>query len=144
MKYNMPFAGSNYNRQIISAVSNTVGNAVGSIAGGSGGGLIGTAASSLINPISTIGQSHVQRGGGWGGIVGALGHQYPYLILERPELQMAENYDHSVGQPNETTDYLSNHSGEYVKVRSMHIEIGTATTNELHEIETLLAGGVIV
>lgn len=133
MKYNMPVSGSNFNRQIISAVSNTIANTIttGEIPAGS------------MNPLTNLGKSHIQRGGGWGGMVGALGHQYPFLILERPEVNLTNNYEHTIGIPNENDDYLSNYTG-YIKVRGVHMNISGATSNELNEIESILKAGVII
>jgi len=146
MKYNMPFAGSDYTRQIVSSVANIVStgaSGIGSAAAGMVGGAIGAIAD-LGNPLNWFQKGHVDRGSGWGGITGALGHQYPYLILERPELGMADNYPHTIGQPNEQTDYLSNYPGSFVKVRGCHIEIVTATSEELAELDKLLKEGVVV
>lgn len=146
MKYNMPFAGSDYNRQVVSSVANVMtagASGIASAATGQVSGAIG-AISTLGNPLNWFQKGHVDRGSGWGGITGALGHQYPYLILERPELGMADNYPHTIGQPNEQTDYLSNYQGAFVKVRGCHIEISTASSEELAELDRLLKEGVIV
>ena len=56
---------------------------------------------------------------------------------------MPDNYDHTVGIPVDTTDYLKNYSG-YVKVKGVHMEISSATSDELVEIERLLKEGVVI
>ena len=153
MKYNMPVAGSDFNRVLIGSITDTVTSCIGMVGGNlakpNGGnnalaGGLSTAVGILgMGSNSTIGKSHVSRGSTAGGLAGSLGTQYAYLILERPEQTMAENYEHTLGEPNEKTDYLINYSG-YIKVKGVHMEIANASADELTEIENLLKAGVII
>lgn len=146
MQYQVPLTASNFSSVVSSLISTA-----GTIAGGVVAGVategaaapiaVGTIASS-IGSISKA-KTQIQRGGGLGGAVGLFGVQTPYLILERPEEIYPVNYDHTVGIPNETTDYLKNYTG-FVKIKGCHIEIDNATDNEMKEIETLLKEGVVV
>ena len=101
-------------------------------------GTIGSAMSNVMNA-----KTHIQRGGGLGGAVGIFGVQKPYLILERPEQIVPENYNATIGTPAEVTDYPKNFEG-FIKIKGVNLQINTATENELNEIENLLKGGVLV
>ena len=146
MQYQIPLSASNFSQVVSSLIG-----AGASIAGGIGaivasGGMtapiaIGTATSAISNVMNA--KTHIQRGGGLGGAVGLFGVQTPYLIMERPEQIKPENYNNTVGIPNETTDYIKNYSG-YLKVKGVHIEINGAYEEEAREIERMLKEGVIV
>lgn len=145
-QYQVPLSASNMSSVISSLISSvgTVAGAIGSTV--ATGGMtapiaIGTVGSVMSNVMSA--KTHVQRGGGLGGAVGLFGVQTPYLILERPEQINPQNYNATVGSPNECTNYLSNYAG-FVKIKGVNLKINKATESELNEIENLLKGGVLV
>lgn len=144
MKYDIPITGSNFNRAIANYVMDSIGSVVGLTSSATNPSSIPSATVSSLSSIIPNNQAHVLRGGSCSGNQGILGIQYPYLILERPEMTMPDNYAHSVGIPNETMGYLRNYTDEFVKVKGVHMEITSATSDELAEIEKLLKEGVVV
>ena len=147
MQYQIPLTASNYSA-VVSSLIGTAGTIAGGVAVGLTGGMtapvaVGTATAGISNVMNA--KTHVQHGGGLGGSMGLFGVQTPYLILERPEQIYPENYEHTIGTPNESTRalaYFSNNT--FVKVRGVHMEIESATNNELNEIEELLKAGVVI
>ena len=174
-QYQIPFSATNMTRVItaIGSAVMAVGGAVatvasggaaapaaaGAAAGAGGGAAAGAAAGAtgvktaleLSGGIAAGGASlmgakeQVQRGGAMSGNLGLFGVQYPYLILQRPEQSIPQNYNDLVGKPSNVYDSIGALEG-LVKVLSVHIEdIGNqATASEKAEIERLLRSGVRV
>lgn len=116
-----------------------------------GAGIAGTIASggnmipAMMGATAGLGRMHndVSRGGSFSGNAGAMGIKKPYLIISRPQTELADKFTTFVGKPSNYTTKLSSCSG-FVKVLECHIENVNATSSELTEIETLLKGGIIV
>lgn len=144
MKYDIPLSGSNFNRAMASYILDGISSGVNIATASNDPSAIAKATMSGIESVIPNNPAHVSRGGSCSGNQGILGIQYPYLILEVPEMTTPENYAHSLGIPNERMDYLRNYTGEFVKVKGVHMEITSATSDELAEIEKLLKEGVVV
>lgn len=124
---------------IISSVIGIAGSIVGTIAsGGSLAPLALGATSGLLNA-----RTHVQHSGSLSGNSGVMGGKIPYLIISRPQTNMAENYQHLQGIPSNTYVQLSACHG-FVKVKNVNIQNIIAESEELEEIKTLLLDGVII
>lgn len=132
----------------------TSGSYAGAIAGvlSIAGGLIGTVVSGgsmipatvgVINGVSRL-RADVQKSGGFSGCSGAMGGKIPYIIVSRPQLAMAENFQHFTGLPANSMVTLSACSGR-TRVKAIHVEeINKATNEEKIMIERLLKDGVTI
>lgn len=124
---------------IVSSVIGVAGSIVGTVAsGGSLAPLALGATSGLLNA-----KTHVQHSGSLSGNSGVMGGKIPYLIIARPQTNMAENYQHLQGIPSNTYAQLSACRG-FVKVKNVNVQNIIAESEELEEIKTLLLDGVII
>lgn len=124
---------------IVSSVIGVAGSIVGTVAsGGSLAPLALGATSGLLNA-----KTHVQHSGSLSGNSGVMGGKIPYLIITRPQTNMAENYQHLQGIPSNTYAQLSSCHG-FVKVKNVNVQNIIAESEELEEIKTLLLDGVII
>lgn len=124
---------------IVSSVIGVAGSIVGTVAsGGSLAPLALGATSGLLNA-----KTHVQHSGSLSGNSGVMGGKIPYLIITRPQTNMAENYQHLQGIPSNTYTQLSACRG-FVKVKNVNVQNIIAESGELEEIKTLLLNGVII
>lgn len=119
-----------------------------SVAGGVAGTILsgGALAPALIG--GAVGASHlhtdVSHSGGFSGCAGAMGSKKPYLIVSRPQIAMADNYQHYTGIPANSKVTLGSCSG-YAKVKSVYVNsITKATEDEKNMIEAQLKAGVLV
>lgn len=119
-----------------------------SVAGGVAGTILsgGALAPALIG--GAVGASHlhtdVSHSGGFSGCAGAMGSKKPYLIVSRPQIAMADNYQHYTGIPANSRVTLGSCSG-YAKVKSVYVNsITRATEEEKNMIEAELKAGVLV
>lgn len=118
---------------------------------GIAGGVIGSLATA--NPIplaltaaSSIGKLHadVAHSGNISSNCGAMGIKKPYLIIDRPQTQLAKDFEKYQGCPSNYTTTLSNCTG-FIQVLEVHVnDIKTATSDEKQSIELLLKQGVII
>ena len=118
---------------------------------GIAGGVIGSLATA--NPIplaltaaSSIGKLHtdIAHSGSISSNCGAMGIKKPYLIINRPQTQLAEDFEKYQGYPSNYTTTLSACNG-FVQVLEVHVDdIKTATSDEKQSIELLLKQGVII
>ncbi len=134
----LPISSGSY-MGIVASVASIAGGIAGTIASG------GAAAPMLINAAGSAlnARTRVEHSGGFSGNAGAMGGKIPYLIISRPQTEIAENYQIYIGNPSNHTTTLSSCSG-YVQVKECHLEHIPATQNELNHIESLLKGGVII
>lgn len=119
-----------------------------SVAGGIAGTILsgGALAPALIG--GAVGASHlhtdVSHSGGFSGCAGAMGSKKPYLIISRPQIAMADNYQHYTGIPANSKVTLGNCNG-YAKIKSVYVNsITRATEDEKNMIEAQLKAGVLV
>lgn len=134
----LPISSGSY-MGIVSSIASIAGGIAGTIAsGGAALPMIASAAGSALNA-----RAKVEHSGGFSGNAGAMGGKIPYLIISRPQVALADNFQKYIGFPANYTTKLSACSG-FVKVLECHIENVNATSSELTEIETLLKDGIIV
>lgn len=124
---------------IVSSVIGVASSIVGTVAsGGSLAPLALGATSGLLNA-----KTHVQHSGSLSGNSGVMGGKIPYLIITRPQTNMAENYQHLQGIPSNTYTQLSACHG-FIKVKNVNVQNIIAESEELEEIKTMLLDGVII
>lgn len=97
---------------------------------------------SLIHDVMNA-KFHYQHAGAMGTGSGQLSYQTPYLTIERPNLDLADNYKSFVGYPCNKTMALSSCHG-FTQIEATRLSISGATDAEIAEITTLLVGGVII
>ena len=104
------------------------------------------------NPLAAVGgvvaginQAHldVAKSGGFTGASGATGPKKPYIIISRPQIAMARNFDVMTGYPANNTVQIKECEG-FVKCKEAHIESSTATKDELTMIESMLKNGILI
>lgn len=120
---------------------------------GIAGGVVGSLATANPVPLaiglsaaSSSGKLHtdVAHSGNISSNCGAMGIKKPYLIINRPQTQLAEDFEKYQGYPSNYTTTLSNCNG-FVQVLEVHVDdINTATSDEKQSIELLLKQGVII
>lgn len=139
-----PITSMSYNNAIMACIGIT-GGAISAIPQMASGNIIGagtTMAGSLLH--STMQQREtVQRSGSFSGNAGAMGAKKPYIIITRPQPEIAENYEDYEGYGANATVEIGNCSG-YIKCRTVDLEISGAYKSELDELEALLKGGVYI
>lgn len=134
----LPISSGSY-MGIVSSIAGIAGGIAGTIAsGGSALPLIASSAGSILNA-----RTKVEHSGGFSGNAGAMGSKIPYLIISRPQIALADNFEKYIGYPTNITTTLESCSG-FVNVLECHLENINATDSELNEIESLLKGGIIV
>lgn len=135
----MPISSGSY----IGVIANVVGVASSAIGGFASGGVAGGIAGGVTGALTRRGGTQVQHSGNFSGNAGAMGIKKPYLIIERPQTALADNYAEYIGNPSNTTVTLSSCTG-YIKMKEVHLENVPATGAELSEIEQTLKQGVII
>ena len=134
----LPISSGSY-MGIVSSIASIAGGIAGTIAsGGAALPMLASAAGSALNA-----RAKVEHSGSFSGNAGAMGGKIPYIIISRPQVALADNFQKYIGFPANYTTKLSNCSG-FVKVLECHIENVNATNSELTEIETLLKEGILV
>lgn len=134
----LPISSGSY-MGIVSSIAGIAGGIAGTIAsGGSALPLLASSAGSLLNA-----RTKVEHSGGFSGNAGAMGSKIPYLIISRPQVDLANKFERYIGYPANITTTLESCSG-FVNVLECHLENINATDSELNEIESLLKGGIIV
>lgn len=145
----LPLTSANYSSVIASGIA-AIGGVVatGVAAGATGGAVLPLVGASGIRSASSFvgNMSHsVERSGNITSNAGAMGVKKPYLIIIRNRTYDPKYYNRFYGYPANTTVTLGDpYVKGYTKVKDIHLEIKSATQQELNEIETLLKGGVIL
>lgn len=134
----LPISSGSY-MGIVTSLASAATGIVGTIASG------GALAPMLIGAAGTAlnARTNVEHSGSFSGNAGAMGGKIPYLIISRPQTELADNYENYIGNPSNTTTTLGSCSG-YVQVKECHLEGIPATQSELERIESLLKGGVLI
>ena len=134
----LPISSGSY-MGIVSSIASIAGGIAGTIAsGGAALPMIASAAGSALNA-----RTKVEHSGSFSGNAGAMGGKIPYLIISRPQIELAANYQQYIGNPSNFTTTLGNCHG-YTEVIECHLENVSATNSELDEINELLKEGVIL
>ena len=134
----LPISSGSY-MGIVSAVAGVAGGIAGTIAsGGSALPLIASSAGAMFNA-----HTRVEHSGGFSGNAGAMGGKIPYLIISRPQTEMADGFENYIGYPSNFTATIGSCTG-FIKVIECHVENTSATKSELEEIDSILKEGVII
>lgn len=107
------------------------------------GGVTTPAVGAVVGGVAASANSNVGKSGGFSGNSGAMGGKIPYLILQRPQTKVADNFVYLNGYPTNVSGKLGNFSGQ-VTVKHVHVEGIAATDKELIEIESLLKSGILI
>lgn len=135
----MPISSGSY----IGVISNVVGVAARAVSGFTVGGVAGAAVGGISGALSAHGGTQVQHSGGFSGNAGAMGIKKPYLIIERPQTEIAEKAETLQGYGSNKYVSLSECTG-YTRVKAVHVDkIEKATSAEKDMIEEALKSGVI-
>lgn len=100
-------------------------------------------ATAIAGGVANSQRSNNARASGFSGNAGAMGIKKPYLIIERPQTKVADDFVALDGYPTNASIVLGACSG-HVKCSTAHIHSVPATDSELSKIEALLLDGVIV
>lgn len=132
-----PLSNGSYMGMITGALSLTVGIATAVATKGVVPALLGAGAG--------LGRMHndVERSGGFAGNAGAMGIKKPYLIISRPQTELADKFTTFVGKPSNYTTTIGACKG-FTKVDTVHIENVDATSSELDELNQILTSGILV
>ena len=98
-------------------------------------------ASSIINSMAT--KPAIQKSNNIGVSTGMLSVQYPYIVLERPNICVPGDQNEIMGYPSYISSKLSDLSG-YTRISQINLSVPSATAQELAAIETNLKSGVII
>lgn len=134
-----PVSGQSYASIFSSMISISIGVA-GAIA--SSGATAVHAASTVARGIATA-ERQVQHSGSFAGNAGAMGPKKPYLIISRPQENLALNFELYDGYGANEFTRIGDLSG-YIKCKEVHLTVPGAYADELAEIESLLRSGVIL
>lgn len=136
-----PISGASYSRMLQGVLGAAV-SAIGSGVATGGNPVMGAiaAGSSFISGGEKI---QVQRSGSFSGNAGAMGSKIPYLIIRRPQTNMAINFERYDGRGSNFSSMLSQCSG-YTRCKEVHLNVPGAYKEELDEITRLLKEGVIL
>ena len=95
----------------------------------------------ISNAVNT--KKHYQHAGQIGSGSGQLAPQKPFLTIERPNLDLADNYKSFVGYPCNKTLQLGACHG-FTQIESTRLSIPSAIDEEIAEVVELLTKGVII
>lgn len=114
------------------AVSAMTGNAAGIVSG----------VSNVADAFISMNKPEITRSGSFGNSAGLMGIQYPFLILNIPNMCVPGSQNKFIGYPSFSTKTLGELSG-YAELVINHLENMSCTQNEAEEIKKLLEEGVI-
>lgn len=132
----IPITGVNYSN-MVSGIAAGASAVVAEIGKGS---LIG-AADAALNTAAAA--PALQSSNGYNATTSFLSVRTPYLVIERSVSHYSKDYGHEQGYPSEITADWSKLSG-YTESDAIHLEGLGATEEEMKEIASLLAAGVIL
>lgn len=135
----LPISSGSY-MGVISSVSSVATRALVGFASGGALGAIASGATGILNAQGT----NVVHSGGFSGNAGAMGCKKPYLIIERPQTETANNTAKLLGYGSNLYTELNACKG-FTTVKAIHVDtVTTATENEKNLIEQALKQGVII
>ena len=105
-----------------------------------GGGI--TTAGAISN-VMRMGKFQTELSGNFTGNSGAMSIKKPYLVIIRPQTNMADQYLNFDGAPANYTVKVGECSG-YVKAKEAHLKIEGAYESEITLIEQLLYTGILI
>ena len=132
-----PVSGASYSR-MWQALASTVAVGLGGVASGN---IAGAAGSMVATAMSA--KVDVAHSGSFSGNPGAMGIKKPYLIITRPQTNMAIDFERYDGRGSNYTARVGDCSG-YIKCKEVHLNVPGAYKDELDEIEELLKEGILI
>lgn len=134
----LPISSGSY-MGVVSSVSSVATRALAGFASGGALGAIASGATGVINAQGT----NVVHSGGFSGNAGAMGCKKPYLIIERPQTETADNTAKLLGYGSNLFTKLKTCKG-LTRVKGVHVDAVPATKEEKKLIEEKLLDGVII
>lgn len=134
----LPISSGSY-MGVISSVSSVATRALAGFASGGALGAVASGATGILNAQGT----NVVHSGGFSGNAGAMGCKKPYLIVERPQTETADNTAKLLGYGSNLFVQLKTCKG-LTKVKGVHVDTVPATKEEKRLIEEKLMSGVII
>ena len=125
---------------VVSGILSAVGGVASAVM--TGGATLPLAAGAVAGGISGA-HTQVQHSGNFSGNAGAMGGKKPYIIIERPQSYIADDFKHWQGLGANTRRTVGQMSG-YFKFSDVHTEsISKAAESEIEAIRAALESGVI-
>ena len=134
----LPISSGSY-MGVVSSVSSVATRALAGFASGGALGAIASGATGILNAQGT----NVVHSGGFSGNAGAMGCKKPYLIIERPQTETADNTAKLLGYGSNLFTKLKTCKG-LTKVKGVHVDAVQATKEEKKLIEEKLMDGIII
>lgn len=134
----LPISSGSY-MGVVSSVSSVATRALAGFASGGALGAIASGATGVLNAQGT----NVVHSGGFSGNAGAMGCKKPYLIIERPQTETADNTAKLLGYGSNLFTKLKTCKG-FTRVKGVHVDAVPATKEEKKLIEDKLMNGVII
>lgn len=134
----LPISSGSY-MGVVSSVSSVATRALAGFASGGALGAIASGATGVLNAQGT----NVVHSGGFSGNAGAMGCKKPYLIIERPQTETADNTAKLLGYGSNLFTKLNTCKG-LTRVKGVHVDEVPATKEEKKLIEEKLLDGVII
>lgn len=134
----LPISSGSY-MGVVSSVSSVATRALAGFASGGALGAIASGATGILNAQGT----NVVHSGGFSGNAGAMGCKKPYLIIERPQTETADNTAKLLGYGSNLFAKLKTCKG-LTRVKGVHVDAVPATKEEKKLIEDKLMNGVII
>ena len=134
----LPISSGSY-MGVISSVSSVATRALAGFASGGALGALASGATGILNAQGT----NVVHSGGFSGNAGAMGCKKPYLIIERPQTETADNTAKLLGYGSNIFVQLKA-CGGLTRVKGVHVDAVPATKDEKKLIEEKLMDGVII
>lgn len=134
----LPISSGSY-MGVVSSVSSVATRALAGFASGGALGAIASGATGILNAQGT----NVVHSGGFSGNAGAMGCKKPYLIIERPQTETADNTAKLLGYGSNLFTKLKTCKG-LTKVKCVHVDAVPATKEEKKLIEEKLMDGIII
>lgn len=89
------------------------------------------------------GHANIERSGNLSGNAGAMGIKKPFIVLQKPQTSLANDFETFVGKPANYTVKIGECSG-FISCTEVHIENCNGTDSELAELENLLKKGILI
>lgn len=125
---------------VVSGIASAIGGVAGAVM--TGGATLPLAAGAIAGGISGA-KTQVQHSGNFSGNAGAMGAKKPYLIIERPQTMIADDFESFQGKGANTVRTVGQMNG-YFKFSDVHTEsISGAAQSEIEAIRAALESGVI-
>lgn len=134
----LPISSGSY-MGVVSSVSSVATRALAGFASGGALGAIASGATGILNAQGT----NVVHSGGFSGNAGAMGCKKPYLIIERPQTETADNTAKLLGYGSNLFTKLKTCKG-LTRVKGVHVDSVPGTKEEKKLIEDKLKDGVII